>query len=204
MEIIILDIQGKNLYFADRCIDCLGEIYNWGTLMKPASLLSVLLFLFAVGTLQGQLLQVKLGTSEQDLLLMAEARTREISTANSFSLISRTENTYQYRHIDDGYQLDITFTLKEDAVVVIKSTYTSKMPTYNGTMREYFEETVKDWHNKLYFDPNPRMAAQAMRSFEGYQPEAAAFTDPSMSLMFIFMYYVKDKQAVFTRMERKF
>ncbi len=170
--------------------------------MKPA-LLSCF-FLLCLISSQAQLLQVKLGMSEQDLLLIVQSRTREISPDKDFNLLSRTSDSYVYRHTGEEYQLDISFTLKGGEVVLIKSTHTSLSPRYTFTMREYYEETVKAWHTKEYFMPNPQLAAQAIHSFERYQAEAAAFTDPDMTLMFVFMHYTKGDQAVFTRMERKF
>ncbi|MEL7534105.1 MAG: hypothetical protein AAFN10_22550 [Bacteroidota bacterium] len=154
-------------------------------------------------TLSAQLLDVKLGTPESQLLLMAQAKTREVGEAQ-FSLVQKLGTSYVFRQVIDGYQVDLTFTVEAEEVTSIKTIHQGLNDTHFVAMREYFEETVKDWHSKSYFVPNARLANQAMKSFSGYQAQAAAFTDPSMSLMFVFVYYEKDGIAYFSRLERKF
>jgi len=154
-------------------------------------------------SLSAQLLEVKLGTPESQLLLMAQAKTRE-GVETQFSLVKKLGTNYVFRQALDGYQVDLTFTVEQDEVTSIKTIHQGLNETHYVAMREYFEETVKDWHSKSYFVPNARLADQAMKSFSGYQAQAAAFTDPSMSLMFIFVYYEKDGIAYFSRLERKF
>ncbi|MFK7920897.1 MAG: hypothetical protein AB8H47_03025 [Bacteroidia bacterium] len=154
-------------------------------------------------SLSAQLLDVKLGTPESQLLLMAQAKTREVGAAQ-FSLVKKLGTNYVFRQVLKGYQVDLTFTVEQEEVSSIKTVHQGLNETHFIAMREYFEETVKDWHNKSYFMPNSRLADQAMKSFSGYQAQAAAFTDPSMSLMFVFIYYEKDGIAYFSRLERKF
>ncbi|MEM6345251.1 MAG: hypothetical protein AAF927_15275 [Bacteroidota bacterium] len=153
--------------------------------------------------LSAQLLDVKLGTPESQLLLMAQAKTRQDGQAQ-FSLVQKLGTNYVFRQVIDGYQVDLTFTVENEEVTSIKTIHQGLNDTHFVAMREYFEETVKAWHNKSYFVPNARLADQAMKSFSGYQAQAAAFTDPSMSLMFVFVYYEKDGVAYFSRLERKF
>ncbi|MEL6590256.1 MAG: hypothetical protein AAFQ87_13005 [Bacteroidota bacterium] len=168
--------------------------------MKRLSLTLWLLLSLAI-TLPAQLLDVKLGTPESQLLLMAQAKTREVA---QFDLLKKIGSQYVFRQTIEGYQVDLTFEINNDEVSSIKTIHQGYDETHFNAMRAYFEETVKDWHSKSYFSPNARLAEQAMQSFSGYQAQAAAFTDPSMSLMFVFVYYEKDGIAYFSRLERKF
>jgi hypothetical protein len=174
-----------------------------GEQMKLAYFLSSLILLGALSA-QAQLSAVKLGTTESQLLSMAQARTRQADGEGQFELRERTEDSYSYRHVEDGYQLEIHFKLQEGEVVLIKSTHIGTSPDFQATMRDYYVETVKDWHNNTFYRPNPQLAAKAIRQFDGLHPEAAAFTDSSMSLMFLFLYHLQEGKAVFTRLERKF
>ncbi len=166
-------------------------------------LLSIWLLSGICFSLSAQLLDVKLGTPESQLLLMAQAKTRQ-GDATQFELVKKLGTNYVFRQVLDGYQVDLTFTVEQEEVTSIKTIHQGLNPTHFVAMEEYFEETVKDWHSKSYFVPNARLADQAMKSFSGYQAQAAAFTDPSMSLMFVFVYYEKDGVAYFSRLERKF
>ncbi|MEL6253573.1 MAG: hypothetical protein AAFR87_16310 [Bacteroidota bacterium] len=155
-------------------------------------------FLLCTPLLYTQVLELKVGMSEKELI--KRAMPGRIESGMKF------ENregpvTFFRQEIDSSYTLRIIITTKRGKIYHIRKQHIGWSVDKRRTLFAYFKESITNSANKANMEENPELAQTVAREFSDKGVRAKAFNNKKRKYMEIFMFYNNKTSSVFVEIE---
>lgn len=163
-------------------------------------LLVFLLALFLYTPVYTQILTLKVGMAEKELV--RSAMPSRIEPTMEFQ--KREGNLITFRqNIDSTYSVIIYITTKKGKIHSIRKRHVGRSVEKRRVLFSYFSEKIKNRRNDPELKENAKLANSVAREFIDKGVRARAFSSKKRSLMEVFMFYNTKTNSIFIEIEGK-